>query len=238
MLLGRQDRADHLIASALATLPDRLLADPRPDFRIALYEGFYRSLRERSWSGTPLAGRSNERQEIADGRLQSLPLLHRTVLLLLAAERFAPAAIAQITGLSEREILAISAEAHAAIERDLETTVLIIEDEWAIARDLRRIVGSLGHRVTAVAADRDEAIGLAAEHRPGLVLADVNLGDGGSGVDAVRAIVAEKSTPAVFVTAFPERLLVESTPEPTYFITKPFSSVMIKSTVSQALFFS
>jgi CheY-like chemotaxis protein len=123
------------------------------------------------------------------------------------------------------------------IERQLATRVLIIEDEPIIALDLETLVSELGHKVVAVAATRDEAVAKALVERPGLVLADINLGEGGSGIDAVSQILDSFDIPIIFVTAYPEKLLTGERPEPTYLVAKPFLPESIQATVAQALFF-
>ena len=72
---------------------------------------------------------------------------------------------------------------------------------------------------------------------PGLVLADIQLADDSSGIDAVKDILAEFSVPVIFITAFPERLLTGTRPEPTFLITKPFQRSTVKAAIAQALFF-
>ena len=235
MLLGRQDHADLLIEEALRELlvaGDSLAI--RRDPRRELLKALYAALRDLGLPGP--AAPSTEFRPPADARLQNLPLPQRSVLLLLAVERLSVADASEVTRLSGSDVLRLAHEAQSDVERTLETDILIIEDEWAIARDLRRIVSDLGHRVTGVAASREQALELAARDAPGLVLADLNLSDGDSGVDAVREIFRDRPTPAIFVTAFPERLLARARPEPIYLITKPFSPAMIKSPVTQALF--
>jgi DNA-binding LytR/AlgR family response regulator len=68
-------------------------------------------------------------------------------------------------------------------------------------------------------------------------LADIQLADGSSGIDAVRDILADVSAPVIFITAFPERLLTGERPEPAFLITKPFDPATVKATIGQALFF-
>src|SRR3569623_915285 len=75
------------------------------------------------------------------------------------------------------------------IDSQLASKVLIIEDEPIIALDLENLVTELGHKVVAVAATKDDAVAKAKTERPGLVLADINLGEGGSGIDAVSEIL-------------------------------------------------
>src|SRR3546814_16267531 len=73
--------------------------------------------------------------------------------------------------------------------------------------------------------------------RPGLVLADIQLADNSSGIDAVKDILGEFSVPVIFITAFPERLLTGERPEPTFLITTPFQRSTVKATIAQAPFF-
>jgi two-component SAPR family response regulator len=88
-----------------------------------------------------------------------------------------------------------------------------------------------------VARTRTEAMALSKKTEPGLIMADIQLADGSSGLDAVRDILAGVEVPVVFITAYPQRLLTGERPEPTFLITKPFQHEVVKSVVSQALFF-
>ena len=128
-------------------------------------------------------------------------------------------------------------EVQKRIENELVSRVLIIEDEPIIALDLENLVTELGHEVVGTAATRDDAVKQAKSKRPGLVLADINLGEGGSGIDAVAEILDSFDIPVIFVTAYPEKLLTGERPEPTYLIAKPFLPETIQATVGQALFF-
>jgi CheY-like chemotaxis protein len=123
------------------------------------------------------------------------------------------------------------------IKRQIAGRVLIIEDEPIIAMDLEAIVGDLGHSVVEIADTRDNAVSAALEHQPNLILADIQLADGSSGIDAVGEILSSFTVPVVFITAYPERLLTGKRPEPTYLITKPFTREQVAAAVSQALFF-
>jgi CheY-like chemotaxis protein len=113
------------------------------------------------------------------------------------------------------------------------------EDEAFIAMDIRAIVEDMGHAVTNVARTRDEAIQLARRDPPDLILADIQLADKSSGIDAVNHILKEMGElPIVFITAFPERLLTGERPEPAFLITKPYTEEQVQSAVSQAMFFA
>jgi CheY-like chemotaxis protein len=128
-------------------------------------------------------------------------------------------------------------QAGREIAQQVATDVLIIEDEPLIAMDIETLVQSLGHRVNAVARTHDEAMEAVERQRPGLVLADIQLADGSSGLDAVNEMLGAFSVPVVFITAYPERLLTGERPEPAFLITKPFQPETVKAVISQALFF-
>jgi CheY-like chemotaxis protein len=161
----------------------------------------------------------------------------RQAFLLTALEGFTPNEAAQILSARIDEVEQLIAEAQAEIESELATDVLIIEDEPVIAADIEALVRELGHRVLDIAATRSEAAEAVARHTPGLILADIQLADGSSGVDAVKDILAQLDVPVIFITAFPERLLTGERPEPTFLITKPFQPETVKAAIGQALFF-
>ena len=152
-------------------------------------------------------------------------------------DRVSAADAAKILETSERRVAELLAEAGAEIGRQIATNVLIIEDEPVVALDLKLILESLGHKVVAIARTRAAAVQAAMQHKPGLVIADVRLADGSSGIDAVNEMLRSFAVPVVFVTAFPERLATGQGPEPTFLIPKPFREDAVKAIVSQVLFF-
>jgi CheY-like chemotaxis protein len=169
------------------------------------------------------------------GMVGTLPLPARQSLLLTAVEGFSHADTATILGASVETVTADVATARQAITDSLTAKVMIIEDEAIIALHIHSIVEDLGHSVTGIARTRTEAVALAQSIRPELVLADISLADGSSGIDAVKDILAVMDVPVIFITAFPERLLTGERPEPTYLITKPFEPETVTATIGQAL---
>jgi CheY-like chemotaxis protein len=170
-------------------------------------------------------------------RLLSLDAEQRAVLILTAVEGFRLDEAAAIVGGTPDEVELALVEAQASIDRQLKTRVMIIEDEPIIAMDLEKIIADMGHEVVGIAATRDQAVSTALEKRPGLILADINLGEGGSGIDAVKQILDSFEVPIIFVTAYPEKLLTGERIEPAYLVAKPFLPESIRATVGQALFF-
>jgi CheY-like chemotaxis protein/DNA-directed RNA polymerase specialized sigma24 family protein len=172
-----------------------------------------------------------------DNRLHALSATKRAALLLTAVEAFSLEEAAFIVQEKPEEVESAILAAQKTIENQLANRILIIEDEPVIAMDLENLVNELGHTVVAIAATKDDAVAKAKAEHPGLVLADINLGDGGSGIDAVNEILTTFDIPVIFITAYPEKLLTGERPEPTYLIAKPFLPETVQATVGQALFF-
>ena len=172
---------------------------------------------------------------LADGLIAHLPVKTREAMLLTMVEGFSCAQAADILESNEDVVRHMIDAARRQLEAQLRASVMIIEDEAIIAMHLRKIVQGLGNTVAGVARTRDEAVAMAKEVMPDLILADISLADGSSGIDAVKDILAEFSVPVIFITAFPQRLLTGERPEPTYLITKPFEPETVTATIWQAL---
>lgn len=230
-LAGEQERGDLLVQRALEkAVEGKVTLNAELPARIALFRAFHDSAPDMDRvGGSPARG--------PDSRLQRLEARARQALLLTAMEGFTSEEAGQVLAVPQADIEALVARAHGDIELALKTRVLIIEDEPIIAADIEAIVGDLGHEVCAIATTRSEAIEAAAHHRPGLVLADIQLADNSSGIDAANDILADLPVPVIFITAFPERLLTGERPEPAFLITKPFLPNAVKAAISQALFF-
>ena len=176
-------------------------------------------------------------EQRAAANLGALAPLPRQAFLLIAVEGFSHEQAAEILDKSEDEFADLLAEASNEISRQVATDILIIEDEPLIAMDIEQMVESLGHRVVGTARTHTEATALFNRTRPRMILADIQLADGSSGIDAVNEILSSASVPVIFITAFPERLLTGERPEPAFLVTKPFNPDMVKALISQALFF-
>jgi CheY-like chemotaxis protein len=167
----------------------------------------------------------------------SLNASARQALLLTAVEGFSIAETATILGSSPPDVIDDLERAREAISNLLLSNVMIIEDEAIIAMHIKAIVTEIGHSVVGIARTHSEAVAMAKATSPELVLADISLADGSSGIDAVKDILEDIDVPVIFVTAFPERLLTGERPEPTYLITKPFEPAVLVATIAQALMF-
>ena len=238
-LTGSQGHGDAYVRATLEAIVAAPGEFPREvDPRLGLYRTF-----QAIWGSTNIDVDGDEGdgahvpESIATARLARVTPLSRQALLLTAMEGFSPEDTGYLIDSSADDVDALVAEALTEIESQTRADVLIIEDEPIIAMDLETIVRDLGHDVSGVAVTREEAVAQAMAHRPGLVLADIQLADDSSGIDAVKDILAEFSVPVIFITTFPERLLTGERPEPTFLITKPFQRSTVKAAIAQALFF-
>ena len=237
-LTGSQQSGDaHVIACLDALVADPATIDLDGGPRVGLYRLFHTLRAGLDVDPPVLDAESDSDERTAQERLAAMSPEGRQVLLLTTLEGFSHAEAAAITGRSDAEVGRLVAEAVAELDRQTATQVLIIEDEPLISLDLSEIVESLGHGVTTIARTADQAVAGARANPPGLVLADIQLADGSSGLDAVREILAQFEVPVIFVTSFPERLLTGQRPEPAFLITKPYDPNAVKATISQALFF-
>jgi CheY-like chemotaxis protein len=237
-LTGSQASGDAHVRAALTALLSggHSLMEGVPP-RVGLYRLFHaiwQSGAEHYDDRTQAPGGTDKTPE---ARLRSLSTAKRAALLLTAVEAFSLEEAAFIIDETPEEVESAILGAQKTIDSQLASKVLIIEDEPIIAMDLENLVSELGHKVVGIAATKDDAVAKARSERPGLILADINLGEGGSGIDAVSEILVSFDIPVIFITAYPEKLLTGERPEPTYLIAKPFLPETVQATVGQALFF-
>jgi CheY-like chemotaxis protein/DNA-directed RNA polymerase specialized sigma24 family protein len=237
-LSGSQSGGD---AYVLETL-EAIVAEPQSldiagDVRVSLYHNFLRVWSSASPDAQVDASYFSADERGAQRNLEAIAPRPRIAFLLSALEGFSPGEVASILGTTAQETQDLLDQSGRAIADQIRTDVLIIEDEPLIALDLKELIQDLGHRVVGIARTHKEAVGTVAHEKPGLILADILLADGSSGLEAVNEILADFEVPVIFVTAYPERFLTGRPPEPTFLITKPFRSDHLKAVISQALFF-
>ena len=239
-LTGSQATGDTFVRATLeAALADDNVRNSLSDGRVPLYRVF-----NSVWSSAYLevspsgdSGSTGYHEAAAQGQLRKITPLNRQALLLTTLEDFSMADAARIMDIAPSDVEQLVQEAVTEIDAENTTSVLIIEDEPLISMQLEDLVTGLGHDICGTAATRTQAAQVVAEKTPGLVLADIQLADGSSGLDAVDDILAIANVPVIFITAYPERLLTGDRPEPTYLVTKPFQESTVRTAISQALFF-
>ncbi|MBE7184799.1 MAG: response regulator [Methylobacterium mesophilicum] len=234
---GSQASGDALVAAMLeALIADTSIFPKASSDRIALYKVFAKLFTSVAIR-VPQEAPTSIWEQRAAANLTAIAPAPRQAFLLVAVEGFDEREAAEVMDVSEEEFSRLLTEASNEISRQVATDIMIIEDEPLIAMDIEEMVESLGHNVVGVARTHAEATALFNKAHPKMVLADIQLADGSSGIDAVNEILASTSVPVIFITAFPERLLTGERPEPAFLVTKPFNPDMVKALISQALFF-
>ena len=239
-LTGSQRTGDNYAAATLeAILQEPAIFERSLDPKVALFRAFHMIW---STAGAPTADTEdpvNRMESRALDHMSGLTNNTREALLLSTIEGFDYEEIGRVMDLAPDEASSLVDIAIAEMEKSMTGKVMIIEDEAIIAMDIHSIVSEMGHSVTGIARTRDAAVDLGAKDRPDLILADIQLADNSSGIDAVNDILAQfGDLPVIFITAFPERLLTGDKPEPAFLIAKPYSEEQVRSAVSQAMFFS
>jgi len=234
-LTGSQTSGDAYVAAALeALVADPAVIEDVVGPRVALYRLF-----TKIWNSIPVNGGPGVAEATLPGeqKLANITPLPRQAFLLVALEGFSEGDAALILDTDVVTLRGLIEESGRELAAEIATDVLIIEDETFIALELESLVQSLGHRVLGVARTHSEAIALTKKKRPGLILADIQLADGSSGLDAVNELLRTFEVPVIFITAFPERFLTGERPEPAFLIAKPFQPATVSAIASQALFF-
>jgi CheY-like chemotaxis protein len=233
-LTGSQSSGDAYVAAALeAMIADPSARDDPAGTRVALFRLF-----TKIWSSLSINGAVTEPPlQPGEQKLGSIMPLPRQAFLLVALEGFDEADAARILDVDVATLRALIEESGREIAAQIATDVLIIEDEPFIAMELEGLIENLGHKVMGVASTHAEAIALMKDKRPGLILSDIQLADGSSGLDAVNELLRSFEVPVIFITAFPERFLTGERPEPAFLIAKPFQPATVSAIASQALFF-
>jgi len=234
-LTGNQNSGDSYVAAALeAVVKDPNLLEVDLDSRVGLFRLF-----SKIWNSVSLNDASDTVVELhpAARHLGLITARPRQAFLLVSMEGFSEEDAARILDVDKTTLQFLVEQSGRELANQIATDVLIIEDEVLIAMDLENLVQSLGHQVIGVARTHTEAIGLSAKARPGLILADIQLADGSSGVEAVNDLLDNFQVPVIFITAYPERFLTGKRPEPAFLVSKPYEPSTVSALLSQALFF-
>ena len=235
-LSGSQTSGDAYVAATLeAVIQDPKVLENGASTRIALYKLF-----TKIWNSVALNGGKPGVEHLdqpVERHLAQIPPQPRQAFLLVALEGLSEDDAAKVLEVDVPTLRDLVEESGRELAAEIATDVLIIEDETFIALDLEGLVEGLGHRVLGVARTHSEAVALAKAKRPGIILADIQLADGSSGLDAVNEMLQTFEVPVIFITAYPERFLTGERPEPAFLIAKPFQPATVSAVLSQALFF-
>jgi DNA-directed RNA polymerase specialized sigma24 family protein/CheY-like chemotaxis protein len=234
-LTGSQSSGDAYVAATLESLlasPNVLEAGLSP--RVGLYR-----LCTKIWNSVAVNGKADVAGKTLppEQHLSQITPRPRQAFLLVALEGFSEDDAAKVLECDPPTLRNLVEESGRELAAEIATDVLIIEDETFIAMDIEALIESLGHRVIGIARTHSEAVALAKQKQPGLILADIQLADGSSGLEAVNEMLRSFEAPVIFITAYPERFLTGQRPEPAFLIAKPFQPAVVSAVASQALFF-
>jgi CheY-like chemotaxis protein len=224
----------YVAATLEALIADRAILDEPAGLKVALYRLFTKIWNSISVNGAAAPG---ELEAPDERKLAGIMPMPRQAFLLIALEEFDEPDAAQILDVDILTLRRLIEESGRELAAQIATDALIIEDETFIAMELEGLIESLGHNVIGVASTHAEAIALSKKKKPGLILSDIQLADGSSGLDAVNELLRSFEAPVIFITAYPERFLTGRRPEPAFLIAKPFQPSAVSAIASQALFF-
>jgi CheY-like chemotaxis protein len=237
-LAGEAQFGNVLWRQAMQALRTRRSHGTLPPDAVAIYREISRVWRAlgdstRLSSSEPARCHGAEQRRIA--RMSPRP---REAFLLTAMESLSARDCGVILGASEAEVLGLLRQAREEAGSDDAASICIIEDEFLIAKELEHIVQELGHKVAGRARTREAARDLIRTAEPDLILADIQLADDSSGIDAVNDVLAELGeTPVIFITAYPARLICPDRPAPTFLVNKPYDPRDIRAAITQTLYF-
>ncbi len=185
---------------------------PQPKLPVLLFSAFHKKFR-------------------ASGLLD----LPRAALLLHRVEEFALADVGKILHISTDAARAAlnAGTLRAGAAEPLK--VLLVEDEAIIAMELTLLVEELGHIVTGVGMTHMQALQITLHEPPDLIILDIELADGSSGLDAIHEIIAiSDEVPVIFSTGHPNRLLTAQDDTPVYLLRKPSTDREIEFAIKKA----
>lgn len=237
-LIGDQNSGDALVLATLQRITkDKKILDEASTPTIALYKAFNDVFQSPAGQQCMADLEAKNFPYGCDATLSDLSLETRQAFLLTTMEQFSSEAAAEVLGLAQEEFERLNQASREEVAEQLSASVFIIEDELFIASDLEEIVTGLGHFVVGTARTREEAVKKLREVPADVILSDINLADGSSGIDAVNELLkVQTDISVIFITAYSERLLTGLRPEPTFLIEKPFTTDQIRAVLSQILF--
>jgi len=115
--------------------------------------------------------------------------------------------------------------------------IMIVEDEWIIANDIKNCLVDLGYMVTSIVATGADAVAAAAADQPDLILMDIMLRGEMNGIDAAREIRKKQRLPIIYLTAYDNQYLVEQAKQTDNYgyLLKPFKDRELHIAIDLAL---
>ncbi len=117
-------------------------------------------------------------------------------------------------------------------------SVLIVEDENIIARDLSRIMNKFGYKVSGVVTSGEDVITRVIEWQPNLILMDIKLNGKMTGIEAADEIKKIIDIPIIYLTAYGDAESIQKAKltEPFAYIVKPFDEKLLHTSIEIAIY--
>lgn len=115
--------------------------------------------------------------------------------------------------------------------------ILIVEDEGSIAKCLMLTLSQVGYSIVDIVASGEEAVDIALQARPDLVLMDIKLSGEIDGITAFEQIRKSADIPVVFVSAYADQVFIDRAMlmKPSGYVVKPFKRATLLHAVETAL---
>ena len=119
-----------------------------------------------------------------------------------------------------------------------QTNVLVVEDESIVSKDIQLSLKKLGYHVVGAASTGEQAVLLAQQHMPDIILMDIMLKGEMNGIEAADTIRKETNIPVIFLTAYADEstLAKAKVTQPYGYIIKPFKEIDIHTSIEMALY--
>lgn len=116
--------------------------------------------------------------------------------------------------------------------------ILVVEDEIIVSKDIQQSLKKLGYNVVGSCSTGEEAVELAKEFNPELVLMDIMLKGSMSGIDAAKQIKETSDIPVIYLTAYADESTLNKAKitEPYGYILKPFKEIDLHTSIEMAIF--
>lgn len=115
--------------------------------------------------------------------------------------------------------------------------ILIVEDEIIVAKDIEQTLSHNGFKVVGIAGNFEKAGEEFSKHQPGLIICDINLRSGLTGIDFIKKVSEFKKVPVIYLSAYSDEETLKKvvSTHPGSYITKPFTNEQLLVAVKMVL---
>lgn len=119
----------------------------------------------------------------------------------------------------------------------MKATILVVEDKYLIARNIKNILENDGYKVISEIESVEDAIEVLKSREVNLVLLDINLKKDKDGIELGHYLLAKATVPFIYITSYSDKITVDRASEtrPQGFLVKPFKAIDVITTVSIVL---